>query len=205
MNVNIILGEGVRDYTDRQRQIIQTSLTIVGERGMHNLTIRNIAKNLSVTEPAVYRHFESKHAILVGMLDFLQGNITPHFALLKMSSQETGTFFTSFLTALFTTIENNPSYALFIFSEEVFHSDEAMKPYLSSLLDQMFSNLEHLCLEIKNKKNVRADLSASDMALIILSTIRITVTRWNVNKETSSLMAEVEDLNRLLCTILFTA
>ncbi len=193
----------MKEYTERQNQIIFSSLAISAERGMHSLTIRNIAKALGVTEPAIYRHFASKHAILVAMLDVLQGNIAPHFMLLKENQETRESFFIPFLTALFTTIEKNPAFALFIFSEEVFHSDETLKPHLKALLENMLSNLEGICTEMKASEMVYDSLSPADIALIILSTVRLTVTRWNVSKERTSLVSEASNLNRLLCTVLF--
>ncbi len=194
----------MNSYTDRQQQIIQTSLSIAAEKGMHNLTIRNIAKSLHVTEPAVYRHFASKHEILVSMLDVLQSNIAPHFALLTKIDGTSDQMFTPFLKALFSTIEKNPSYALFIFSEEVFHSDEALRPLLHTLLERMLENLKTTCISLKEKGVCGTSLAAEDMALLIIATIRITVTRWHVGSSSTPLSTEVEHLNGLLKTLLCT-
>ena len=194
----------MKDYTERQRQIIDTSLTLSSQGGMNTLTIRNIARDLGVTEPAIYRHFTSKHEILVAMLDVLQSTISPHFMLLEKAADSPDSFFTPFLTALFTTIEANPAFALFIFSEEVFHSDAALRPHLSELLEKILKNLETICTGLQTSVHFSGALSASDTALIILSTVRLTVTRWNVAQEKYSLVSQVELLNRLLCTVLFT-
>ena len=194
----------MKAYTERQRQIIDTSLTLSSRGGMNTLTIRNIAKDLGVTEPAIYRHFTSKHEILVAMLDILQSTIAPHFMLLTQEPESTETFFTPFLEALFSTIEKNPAFALFIFSEEVFHSDATLRPHLSELLETILKNLERISTGLQSSAQISESLSASDIALIILSTVRLTVTRWNVSQEKYSLVSQVEPLNRLLCTVLFT-
>ncbi len=194
----------MKAYTERQRQIIDTSLTLSSQGGMNTLTIRNIAKDLGVTEPAIYRHFASKHEILVAMLDVLQSTISPHFMLLNQNPESTETFFSPFLTALFSTIEKNPAFALFIFSEEVFHSDATLRPLLSDLLEKTLKHLEELSARLLTTTHIPQSLSASDIAMIILSTIRLTVTRWNVAQEKSSLVSQVEPLNHLLCTVLFT-
>ncbi|MBN2859259.1 MAG: TetR/AcrR family transcriptional regulator [Sphaerochaetaceae bacterium] len=193
----------MKDYTERQRQIIDTSLTLSSQGGMNTLTIRNIARDLGVTEPAIYRHFDSKHEILVAMLDVLQSTISPHFMLLNRKEVSTESFFIPFFTALFTTIEENPAFALFIFSEEVFHSDATLRPHLSELLEKILKNLETLCAGLQSSTHISDSLTASDIAFIILSTVRLTVTRWNVAQEKYSLVSQVEQLNRLLCTVLF--
>jgi AcrR family transcriptional regulator len=56
------------NFTDRQKQIIQASLDLIANSGIHGLTIKNISKKVGISEPAIYRHFESKTDILLGII-----------------------------------------------------------------------------------------------------------------------------------------
>jgi len=38
------------------------------------LTIKNLAKKIGITEPAIYRHFDSKIHILITILDLFKKN-----------------------------------------------------------------------------------------------------------------------------------
>ena len=49
--------------TTRQKQITQIALELIASGGIQNLTIKNIAAQLKITEPAIYRHFNSKAEI----------------------------------------------------------------------------------------------------------------------------------------------
>ena len=57
-------------FTKRQIEIIDASKDLIGEKGVQNLTIKNLAKKMSFTEPALYRHFKDKTQILSGLLLF---------------------------------------------------------------------------------------------------------------------------------------
>ncbi|MCK5675079.1 MAG: helix-turn-helix transcriptional regulator, partial [Spirochaetales bacterium] len=50
----------MKDLTKRQRQIIDISINIISERGIQDLTMKNLSSQLGISEPAIYRHFESK-------------------------------------------------------------------------------------------------------------------------------------------------
>src|SRR5690554_1883250 len=54
-----------RESTEvRQKQIIDAARKVIIKFGSENVTIRRIAKEVGVTEAAVYRHFPSKKEIL---------------------------------------------------------------------------------------------------------------------------------------------
>ena len=55
--------------TDRQQQIIEESIKIIDEKGIQGLTIKNLSKAIGISEPGIYRHFESKTEILLSMLN----------------------------------------------------------------------------------------------------------------------------------------
>jgi len=48
----------------RRGEILDAALAVFGEKGYEAGTMRAIAKRVGVTEPALYRHYESKEAIL---------------------------------------------------------------------------------------------------------------------------------------------
>ena len=52
----------------RRGQILDAALAVWGERGYEAGTMRAIAKRVGVTEPAIYRHYESKEAILADIV-----------------------------------------------------------------------------------------------------------------------------------------
>lgn len=56
------------ELTKRQKQIIDVALELIAQGGIQNLTVKNIANAIGVTEPAVYRHYQSKADIIKTMI-----------------------------------------------------------------------------------------------------------------------------------------
>ena len=53
------------DFVEGRRgEILDAALTVFGEKGYEAGTMREIAAQVGVSEPAIYRHYESKEAIL---------------------------------------------------------------------------------------------------------------------------------------------
>ena len=63
---------------DRKAQIIQSAVGLMTEEGMAGATTARIAKQVGVTEPAIYRHFKNKQAILLAALDDISMRLILH-------------------------------------------------------------------------------------------------------------------------------
>jgi TetR/AcrR family tetracycline transcriptional repressor len=54
-----------------QRMIIDAAVELLNERGLENLSLRQLAERLNVSAPSIYRHFADKADLLVAVLDML--------------------------------------------------------------------------------------------------------------------------------------
>jgi TetR/AcrR family fatty acid metabolism transcriptional regulator len=57
------------EYSRKQQKIIDATIDIIIREGIDRVTTRRIAKELGITDPALYNHFESKEAILAAVCD----------------------------------------------------------------------------------------------------------------------------------------
>jgi len=56
----------------RKREIIEAARKLIYKKGSEHVTVKNIAKEVKISEAAIYRHFSNKKEIL----SFLAGHIT---------------------------------------------------------------------------------------------------------------------------------
>jgi AcrR family transcriptional regulator len=65
------------DFIDGRRgEILDAALAVFGEKGYEGGTMREIAARVGVSEPAIYRHYESKEAILADIVATAGDRIT---------------------------------------------------------------------------------------------------------------------------------
>ncbi len=53
---------------DRREQILDTAATLFAERGFHGVSVGDLGRAVGISGPALYKHFESKDAVLAQML-----------------------------------------------------------------------------------------------------------------------------------------
>ena len=54
---------------NRREEILEAVLTLLGEMPLSELSTRKIARRLGVTQPSLFRHFRSKEALLVALVE----------------------------------------------------------------------------------------------------------------------------------------
>ncbi len=61
--------------SDRKQQIIRVASRLFSRRGFDKVTTRELAEECGVSEPALYRYFDSKEAIYDAVLDSIRSHV----------------------------------------------------------------------------------------------------------------------------------
>lgn len=65
----------VHNGTVRQLEIIIAARAVIFSKGIENLTVREIAKELKITNAALYKHFKCKSEIISLLIDDIEENL----------------------------------------------------------------------------------------------------------------------------------
>jgi len=188
--------------SERQHQIIEESINIIDEKGIQGLTIKNLSKAIGISEPGIYRHFESKTEILLSILN----NFKEMAEMLSgMMNDFEGTaiekidFMFSRMLDLFS---ETPSMVSVIFSEEIFKNEELLKLKITEVLNIHAQTIENIISKGQEEKNVRKDIELKTLALMIMGSLRLLVKRWDLNNHNFNLANEggklIEGLDKIL-------
>ena len=79
-------GTRTRD-PDRRDRILRAAAELVAERGFHSVSMADIGGAAGIVGSGVYRHFESKAAVLVALLDDGMARLLDHAAATLSSGQ----------------------------------------------------------------------------------------------------------------------
>ncbi len=187
--------------TERQKEIVETALDLIANKGIQGLTIKNLSKTIGISEPAIYRHFENKTAILMSLLNNFREMAVMLSGLMDTfegtAAEKIGFMFTKML-GLFT---ENPSMISVIFSEEIFKNDELLKNKIVEILNLHAETIEKIIRKGQAEKNVREDIDEKSLALLVMGSLRLLVKKWdlnnynfNLNKEGHNLIAVLEKI-----------
>ncbi|MCF6242600.1 MAG: TetR/AcrR family transcriptional regulator [Bacteroidales bacterium] len=188
--------------TERQAEIIETSINLIATKGIQGLTIKNLSKEIGISEPAIYRHFESKTDILLAILknfeemsSFMDAAMS-QFADTAMAKIE---FMFSKIVDIFI---DEPSHISVVFSEEVFKNEKVLKNRIVEIMEAKVKTIERIILEGQEKNEIRTDIDHKTLAMIVVGTLRFMIKQWDLKNQHHNLKVESKNLIKGLKTIL---
>jgi len=188
--------------TDRQKEIIDKSIDIIATKGIQGLTIKNLSREIGISEPAIYRHFESKTNILLSILNNFEEISSSMDNALKEGE---GTTIGRIEIMFFNIIEmfsKEPSHISVIFSEEIFKNEEVLKSKIVNIMGMKVKAIEEVLLEGQNKGEVRGDIDNRTLALIVVGSLRFMVKQWDLRNQHKNLLPDGKKLIAALTHIL---
>ena len=194
----------MKQFTERQGQIIYASIDLIDNRSIHGLTIKNIANEIKLTEGAIYRHFSSKNDILLGIVQMFQERIE------KAINESYDSDVTAFgqIEIIFTRhIEfyvEQPAVTAVVFSESLFQSDTNLSKEWLNLVTMHEKELNCVVERGQINKEISCDIDDKEIIRIIIGSIRYIVTKWRLSSYSFDLKTEcslvIDGLKKMLAT-----
>lgn len=184
MNTNI---------TERQQEILNVSLSLIAESGIQSLTIKNLAKRIGFAESAIYRHYENKVQILLTILDFFRQNIEHFFTDQSSSTDHALIKIENLFQNHFKKFAASPSLVSVIFSEEIFRNESELTEKVKEIMNKSIENLKTIIENGQRKGEIRADIEASHISIIIMGSLRLFVKQWHMSDYKFNLVEKGSD------------
>lgn len=180
--------------TERQKEIVEVALKLISEKGIQGFTIKNLAKEIGITEPAIYRHFDNKIHILITILDFFKKNTQ---LILEKELKSEGKAFDKIehlLAKHFSAFSASPSLVSVIFAEEIFRNEPVLIAKVSDIIENTDDVFCKIISEGQNNGEIRNDIEAKFIAIVIMGTLRLFVKKWQFSKNSFNLESEGKKL-----------
>lgn len=185
----------ISELSDRQKEIIEVSLTLIAENGIQGLTIKNLAKRIGFSESAIYRHYENKIEILVAILNYFKEN-TEHLFTAELNAKcDALTKIDHLFQNQFRIFDNSPSLVAVIFSEELFRNEAILVKKVSEIMDNSFETLTSIIREGQENGELRNDVKAQHLAVVVMGTLRLFVKQWQMSGYAFSLFEKGNQLS----------
>lgn len=176
--------------TERQKEIIDVALNLIADKGIQGLTIKNLAREIGITEPAIYRHYENKIEILLSILDLFRINSVKLFEAAAGENSSALVKIEHLFKNHFATFTGNPSLVAVIFSEEIFRNEPVLVKKISEIVSQNDKMLISILSEGQSAGEIRNDLAAGHLAIMVMGALRLFVKRWQFSDYSFNLSGE---------------
>lgn len=189
-----------KDFTERQIEIMEAATLRIDKFGIQELTIKNLASDLSLSEAALYRHFKSKNEILLGLLTYFILEMNERIAVIiadeeKQPSELLKKVFVSQLN----TFVQKPAIVSVIFSEGIFQFNKELSDKVSTMMALMQNNINALITRGQNEGVYAKLLGPETITTIIMGSMRMVVLKWKLSGNKSNLVNDGKNvLNGLL-------
>jgi len=128
----------------RQEQIKQAVLDIIYTDGLKNLSTRNLAKRIGLSEATIFRHFATKQDITLAIIKDVQKDFIGSLRTIANSDIEAEERLKRFLCQTVTYLTQNKGITMLMFSEASHNNNAALKENLL----QIFNNQKKLVSKI---------------------------------------------------------
>lgn len=178
-------------FTERQVGIIEAATKRIDQHGIQNLTIKNLAADMGLSEPALYRHFEGKNAILLGLLHYFAVEMETRLGKVMgqtyaSAGEELRALFDSQLRAF----SERPSVISVIFAENIFHFDKTLSAKVGEIMDLMQGHVRRNVEAGQKRGEYSKAIGVGTLATIIIGSMRLAVLKWKLSGHRSNLVKD---------------
>lgn len=178
-------------FTERQVEIIEAATKRIDQHGIQNLTIKNLAADMELSEPALYRHFEGKNAILLGLLHYFAEEMKTRLGKVMgqtyaSAGEELRALFDSQLRAF----TKQPSVISVIFAENIFHFDKTLSAKVGEIMDLMQGHVRRNVEAGQKRGEYGKAIGVGTLATIIIGSMRLVVLKWKLSGHRSNLVKD---------------
>ena len=160
----------VRQPTEeRKQQIAQAALKIIAEQGLGKFTISAIAREVGLSDGALFRHFKSKEQIVLAAIEVLEEKMFQNF---PPSGDDSMERLEVLIRERLEFLSDNPYFVRLIFTEQLGQASgkEGVKR-VYAMQTRTVDFIRQCLNEAQESKLIRDDLSADQLAVILFGTV----------------------------------
>ncbi len=179
------------DFTDRQIEIMEAATARIDKYGIQNLTIKTLAADIGLSEPALYRHFENKNEILLGLLNYFMLEMKSRLKRILMKQHKTaGDELRAIFNSQLQNFSKKPAIVSVIFAESIFRFDKRLSNKVAEIMDVMHKYVKANIIKGKEAGQYGKLINDKTLTTIIIGGMRMTVLKWKISGHKSNLINE---------------
>lgn len=178
--------------TERKKDILETARDMIFNDSFSNFTIRALAENIGISEPAIYRHFLNKETLLLKLLASLFDPWRNAISKLAASSDSVKSKLTKLVKLHIEFLFDKKLNPILFFSEASAPGSEATLQFLQLNLSFLHNQVNQLVSKgvENNEFNSRIDKKAATACIIGL--MQSTIIKWTIMRDENGLKEEAQ-------------
>ncbi len=162
----------------RQGQIVDAARKVIIKYGSEHVTVKRIAKEVGISETAIYRHFKSKKDILSLLADGIEESLVGDITGTTAEGHTPLEILDSVLRSHLSAIEQRRGISFQVIAEIISLGDKKLNGKVSHAIDSYTGCLKNLLAEGVKSGEVREDIDLEAAATVLFGIIQGLVNIW---------------------------
>ena len=166
----------------RQKQIVSAARRLIVKYGSEHVTVRRMAKEIGVSEGAIYRHFKSKNDVLSFLIDDIEealiGDIEKNYTS-KLNSLEA---LQNIISDHMSSIEQRKGVSFQVIAEIISLGDKKLNKKISGVIDRYINRIKDILADGVKEGVVRPDADLDSAAILFFGMTQGLVNIWALSQ-----------------------
>ena len=158
--------------TVRQRQIVDAARKVIIKYGSEHVTVKKIAKEVGISETAIYRHFKSKKDVLSLLTDHMEESLVGDITGARAEGRTPLEILDGALKRHLSAVEQRRGISFQVIAEIISLGDKKLNRKISQAIDRYVGCLEDLLAEGVKSGEVREDIDLEAAATALFGIIQ---------------------------------
>jgi len=156
--------------TSRKEHILQALAHMLESGPGERITTAALAREVGVSEAALYRHFPSKARMFEGLIKFIEDTLFVRINRILQDDLSTLERCEKILTLVLTFAEKNPGMTRLMTGDALAGETERLRLRISQLFDRLEAQLKQVLREAPLRESLKASISPAVLASLLLAT-----------------------------------
>lgn len=192
----------MKDISDRQLEIIQSAGRILTNSGLSGLTTKKLAKEMGFSEAAIYRHFESKEAIIIAMLEFLGEDMDQRLSGAIDSNSTSEEKFRALFKNQFKFFSAHPHFVVAVFSDGLLEESDKINQAILNIMQVKMKHLMPIMMEGQLNGAFTQSITPDELVHIIMGSFRLQMFKWRISNFQFDIQRNGQNMLEALLTII---
>jgi TetR/AcrR family transcriptional regulator len=155
--------------SQRRQQILEALAQMLEANPGERITTARLAKQVGVSEAALYRHFPSKSKMFEGLIEFIEETLFSRVNIILAEEPSAAGRCEKMLVLLLTFTERNPGITRILTGDALAGETERLHARVAQLFDRFETQLKQVLREAEMREGLRPVLSVNAAANILLA------------------------------------
>jgi len=154
---------------NRKEHILQCLASMLETNPGARITTAALAKEVGVSEAALYRHFPSKAKMFEGLIIFIEDTIFSRITIILNEQQEAVNRCEQVISLLITFAEKNPGFARILTGDALAGESERLRARVAQFYSRVETQLKQIIREAEIRENLKPAIDANALANLLLA------------------------------------